>query len=734
MQLPIVFVGPSLPVEEARRFLEADYRRPIRRGDLTEIEPERVVGIIDGVFDQDLAVSPREVKSAIGRGVRVFGSSSMGALRAAEVPGVVGVGRVFEMFRSGALEDDDEVAITFDPDTHRPLCEPMVNVRYAVERLVTPGTISREAGSAIVRAAKALPYRDRTYPHILRSAGLGQRADAKVLQSMLSAHDLKREDAITLLEVLPRASQCKSEAVNVCLNDEDDRPDTIDNALTLPANAPVHCWEFGPPIAFEELTRLLMFTGELPKHARAAASRFLLQGNSLDGAFDAGSGTAPSPEQVGTRVLERLSAEWSFFTDEEARVSVADFGIGALSFEDCVDEEIAAERRVMALVREGSVEFQRALRMQLFLDDLALKRAAARCSSLTELAALVAPHELREQDRAAALVTICAALDVRDRGALVRELSWWGREPEELEQFVELLARARLAHQRRVTAKAKNRVRPLNGLGLLRRQLKPAGELRFSYPARLAARHIRRLCKVVGITRVSSITGLSDLGIPNAQAFRPDGQFSSTVGSGKSESVSGARIGAVMEEVEKWAQEQYALSAPAPARIASYTTLRAARRLVVDPRSLDLPYDTCYQPELDLQWHACHDLISGRPVLVPTAALTPERLPQDIYFSPRAARKQFSTNGLASGFNLEDALCHAMCEYIERHADVLHEIGMGNPGVRPEALATLIDPQSVPRSTTRLIRKIEASGRSVRLFDIRSDIRVPTFRARIGSA
>ena len=46
----------------------------------------------------------------------------MGALRAAEMRryGMIGVGKVFEMYRDGE-EDDALVAMTFDPETGRPL-------------------------------------------------------------------------------------------------------------------------------------------------------------------------------------------------------------------------------------------------------------------------------------------------------------------------------------------------------------------------------------------------------------------------------------------------------------------------------------------------------------------------------------------------------------------------------------------------------------------------------------
>src|SRR5580700_9812280 len=60
LRLPIVFLGPSLPQEEALRIVKAEYRPPIRRGDLDGIPAGSIVAIIDGVFDQSLAVSATE--------------------------------------------------------------------------------------------------------------------------------------------------------------------------------------------------------------------------------------------------------------------------------------------------------------------------------------------------------------------------------------------------------------------------------------------------------------------------------------------------------------------------------------------------------------------------------------------------------------------------------------------------------------------------------------------------
>src|SRR5262245_35548505 len=99
LHLPVVFLGPSMPLADARRILDADYRPPVRRGDLEALPGGTLVGIVDGVFDQSLAVSPREIRDALERGVRILGSSSMGAMRAVELGafGMIGVGRVFKI-------------------------------------------------------------------------------------------------------------------------------------------------------------------------------------------------------------------------------------------------------------------------------------------------------------------------------------------------------------------------------------------------------------------------------------------------------------------------------------------------------------------------------------------------------------------------------------------------------------------------------------------------------------
>jgi hypothetical protein len=200
----VVFLGPSLDRVEAQRLLEADYRHPAARGDLSRAADEgaRIIGLIDGVFFQESAVGHREILHALHQGVRVVGASSMGALRAAELHtlGMEGVGRIFQCYRDGIITSDDEVALLFDPEYHHPLSEPLVNIRWASAQAAREGIITADEVADIVDAAESLYFTERTYPLITRMAGLaGDRARAFLRFAAEPEQDLKRLDAVEAL-------------------------------------------------------------------------------------------------------------------------------------------------------------------------------------------------------------------------------------------------------------------------------------------------------------------------------------------------------------------------------------------------------------------------------------------------------------------------------------------------------------------------------------------------------
>jgi hypothetical protein len=205
----VIFLGPTLPRRAARAVLEADYRPPVGHGDVwraLEGRP-RVIGVIDGVFEHVPAVWHKELLEAMAEGVHVFGASSMGALRAAELHpfGMRGVGRIFEAYRDGLWLDDDEVAITHGPAETGwvTLCEPMANVRFTLEAAAAAGALQAEDCAALLSAAKSIHYVDRDWPGIVALAGLpAGHAEAALTWLRANRVDQKRADAVAMLETV----------------------------------------------------------------------------------------------------------------------------------------------------------------------------------------------------------------------------------------------------------------------------------------------------------------------------------------------------------------------------------------------------------------------------------------------------------------------------------------------------------------------------------------------------
>ena len=188
-----VFLGPTLALAEARaRLPGATFLPPAAQGDVHAAcagKPWALV-IVDGVFDQRLAVWHKEILWALAQGIRVYGAASMGALRAAELAafGMIGVGEVFQGFAGGALEDDDEVAVAVAADggggeagRHRATSEAMVNVRATLARAVAEGAIAAVDGEALVGVGKRLFYPERSLAAILASARAAAERSAPVV-------------------------------------------------------------------------------------------------------------------------------------------------------------------------------------------------------------------------------------------------------------------------------------------------------------------------------------------------------------------------------------------------------------------------------------------------------------------------------------------------------------------------------------------------------------------------
>ncbi len=164
----IVFLGPTLRWDIARRLCDAELRPPAAMGDITRAacEGPHTIVLIDGFFEDRPSVWHKEILWALSRGIAVVGASSMGALRAAELSGygMAGYGKVFEAFVSGRLNDDDEVAVLHGPQElgWMPLTDAMVDIRDAMAKTVAAGILEADDAAFIVASAKREHFKCRS--------------------------------------------------------------------------------------------------------------------------------------------------------------------------------------------------------------------------------------------------------------------------------------------------------------------------------------------------------------------------------------------------------------------------------------------------------------------------------------------------------------------------------------------------------------------------------------------
>ncbi|QWF85983.1 YcaO-like family protein [Amycolatopsis sp. CA-230715] len=219
----------------------------------------------------------------------------------------------------------------------------------------------------------------------------------------------------------------------------------------------------------------------------------------------------------------------------------------------------------------------------------------------------------------------------------------------------------------------------------------------------------------LGITRVAEVTWLDEIGIPVFQAIRPNSRTLS-VSQGKGISNALARVSAAMEAVELWHAEN-----PLPAAARMSTVEEMERVVGYRVGELALAKRNHLNPDALLPWRTAH-LIGGGESAVPADLL---RLDYrvDGHWAPPLFRA--SSNGLASGNTLDEALLHGMYEVVER--DSMARAARGGP-------PPLVDPGTVgDTGLAELLDRYRATKVHVQMRFLENPFRIPAFDARIWS-
>ncbi|MGL4092327.1 YcaO-like family protein [Agrobacterium cavarae] len=221
-----------------------------------------------------------------------------------------------------------------------------------------------------------------------------------------------------------------------------------------------------------------------------------------------------------------------------------------------------------------------------------------------------------------------------------------------------------------------------------------------------------------GITRVSRLTGLDNIGVPVWSAVTPNAR-SIVIHHGKGITDADAKVSATMEALER----AIAGSPSIDTITATQASLELEGRVVDNLAGLIAQGQNDIADDEMLTWVRARDVLSKVETWVPYEAVILDRTPEVVRFWQ-------SSDGLASGNTLLEASFHGVLERIERDAETLWNIANAD-----QRLKTCLDPRSLlDPIIDGLVSKIEKAGLELRLFDITSDIGIACFVAFLGSA
>ena len=223
---------------------------------------------------------------------------------------------------------------------------------------------------------------------------------------------------------------------------------------------------------------------------------------------------------------------------------------------------------------------------------------------------------------------------------------------------------------------------------------------------------------VMGITRIADVTGLDRIGLPVVMVYRPNSR-SVAVWPGKGIDLAAAQASGLMEAIETYHAEHITL----PLKLAAYEELRYTHRLA-DVAQLPLTVDARFDPYAPIHWIEGYDLLQDTAIWLPYDLVHTN---YTVRLRSMASGFLASSNGLASGNHLLEAISHGICELVER--DALALWSLQDDAARAQ---TRLDLTTVTDTTCiQVLDCYRQAQVGVGVWEITSDISIPAFLVRI---
>jgi ribosomal protein S12 methylthiotransferase accessory factor YcaO len=267
-------------------------------------------------------------------------------------------------------------------------------------------------------------------------------------------------------------------------------------------------------------------------------------------------------------------------------------------------------------------------------------------------------------------------------------------------------------------------------------------------PVEKTLMNVSEISRKIGLTRIADITYMDKLYIPNYSCVLPGTEDYIWVYSGKGPTKKHAKVSAIMESIERYS----ALPTNYSRKFitGTFNQLKHSYNLlhpdeVVEPLTFD------FQNDMVMDYVEGYDIINKENILVPAALALFRYTPTSPSLNPFAFHH---TNGLASGNVVEEAVCHALCEVIERDAISLSQLRASaipfhilykiysNLRIQGYHINTISKEQFMDDNSlypdvkisednflpvTKLINKFKKFNIKLMIKDITTNIKIPTF-------
>jgi len=260
--------------------------------------------------------------------------------------------------------------------------------------------------------------------------------------------------------------------------------------------------------------------------------------------------------------------------------------------------------------------------------------------------------------------------------------------------------------------------------------------------------HVTKIAKEIGLTRIADITYMDKLYIPNYSSVLPGTEDYIWVYSGKGPTKQHAKASAIMESIERFSSLPRSYTKKFVT--GTYNELKKSHS-ILHPNEVIEPLSFDFQDNMFMDYVNGFDIINNENILVPAGLALFRYTPHSPSLNPFAFHH---TNGLASGNVLEEAICHALAELIERDAislaqlrasaipfHILYSVSnnlqrQGYPvklfsknmfqddyTIFPDVLISEEDHNLI----TKLIKKFEKFNIKLIIKDVTTNIKIPTF-------